>query len=245
MKRTVWMLVFATSPFWVGCGGSSSGGNAPPAGKTTSTNQVPSAGPQLSPAAEIVAQFLDSVRRGDEVTSVKLLTTVAIEELKKSGVELSPPGSPEATFVIGRTEYMDDDKDAAYVQLHWTEPDPNGGESQKIEAVFCLRLEEAGWRIASMVVEETAGTEPIVVDFESLSSQPQLAEAQQGTAPGAQGQPPANNQAGNQLGNNLAAPNQLQPPATNAPQNQLRPSTNTGNNQPTQMAQPNGNNIKR
>ncbi len=197
MKRLVWVLAFASSPFWVGCGGSGGSATNTPAGNppSASSKKEPAA---LSPSAEIVAQFLDSVRRGDEVTAGKFFTTAAVEEIQKSGYEFAPPGTPDATFVIGRTEYTDEEKDTAYVQVNWIEPDPNGGKSQETEAVFVMRLEEAGWRIASLVVDEKQivkspdGKEveesvPVVLDFESLTSQAQMAQLQanpNGQAPG-------------------------------------------------------------
>lgn len=227
MKRVFWMLLIGATPWCVGCGGSGGGtAQVPTQAPTTQTQPLASNAPELSPAAEIVAQFLDGVRRGDEVTAAKFFTAIAVEEIKKSGYEFAPPGTPDATFALGKTAYTDEEKDTAYVQVNWIEPDPNGGPSQTTEAVFVMRLEEAGWRIASLVVDElqlvkdAEGQErqesvPIALDFENLTQQAQMAQlATQAPPNGAQTTAQPNAQTATQPN---GAPNPQFPSPTQTP----------------------------
>lgn len=185
MKRFGWTLVLGSMTFWLGCGGSTAQKETPKAGNSVATKaaSLPS---NTTPPAEVVAQFLDSVRRGDEDTTAKLFTQAAIQELDKYAIKVQPPGSPEATFQIGETRYTDDDKDSALVELFWTEVSPETGDKKKTEAVFAVRLENVGWRIAGMVVETEPGKEE-VIDFENLA---QMIEE----APASGAQPPASTQ---------------------------------------------------
>ncbi len=170
MKRLGWTLVFVAAPYFAGCG--NSGGTADKKTNEAPSQQVASSAPtnpsagtakptvEMTPAAEVVAQFLDSVRRGDESTVASLLTTEAIAELNKLNIEIDPPGSPEAAFEIGKTEYTDEEKDAAYVELAWIEPVEGSAEKKRNEALFVVRKDQVGWRIAGMVIDAGEGKNP-------------------------------------------------------------------------------------
>jgi hypothetical protein len=121
----------------------------------------------VMPPAEVVALFFDSMRRGDEVQTSALLTTKAREELAKSELVIQPPGSPAATYQIGRTSFLDNAKDAAYVESILNEPTGNGTETKPWEIVWAVRLESDGWRIAGFAVEISESESPVVVDFEN------------------------------------------------------------------------------
>ncbi len=155
MKRFGWTLLLVAIPVFAGCNG---GGTAKNEGSTPNQAQVAS-GANITQAAEVVAQFLDSFRKGDETTAGRLLTQAAIAEIKKNGLEISPPGSPDSSYKLGRTEYTDEDKDTAYVEVEWTETIEGSAEKKIYETLFAVRLENNQWRIAGMVIE----TDPILL----------------------------------------------------------------------------------
>ena len=47
---------------------------------------------------EVVFKFLEAVRTGDPETAEKMLTAVALEETRKRGFDVAPPGSSTASF---------------------------------------------------------------------------------------------------------------------------------------------------
>ncbi len=128
MKRLGWILMLSAVPCLTGCTGGSSASKEKPESASTQTAK----GEAITPASEVVAQFLDSFRRGDETTAGKLLTQAAIAEIKRCNLELAPPGSPESSFEIGKTAYEDDAKDTA-----WSQPfGPNRSKAPKRNAAM-------------------------------------------------------------------------------------------------------------
>jgi hypothetical protein len=240
MRKYSWSLVFGTLLFVPACSKTEPSANNASAGTTVVNNNVPiaqqlnvSQGTQtvITPPAEVVAQFLDCLRRGDEVTTEQLLTKVAREEVAKHELEVAPPGSPTATFQIGETREVETGR--ALVESMWTEPSADGKEPTKTGVVFDVRLEEGGWRLAGMVIDMGANSEAIIVDFENISG---LLQAPPNENP--QATPPANPQVAeaaqslNQAINQAAS--QAFPNAANvAPQNNA-----PGFSAPPQLASP-------
>jgi hypothetical protein len=177
MRKLAWTLVIGSITFTTACSKSEpTANNAAGTATMASNTQAPIAQQLAAPAtnetvitppAEVVAQFLDSLRRGDEVTTAQLLTVQAREEVKKHNLEVAPPGSPTATFQIGETREVEADR--ALVESIWTEPAVEGQEAIKTGVVFDVRKEQNGWRLAGMVIDMGANSEAIVVDFENMS----------------------------------------------------------------------------
>ncbi|MFO0924821.1 MAG: hypothetical protein U0905_20335 [Pirellulales bacterium] len=184
MKRFGWTLLLVAIPVFAGCNG---GGTAKNEGSTPNQAQVAS-GANITQAAEVVAQFLDSFRKGDETTAGRLLTQAAIAEIKKNGLEISPPGSPDSSYKLGRTEYTDEDKDTAYVEVEWTETIEGSAEKKIYETLFAVRLENNQWRIAGMVIETDPNVAPEVIDFENISQNLSQELAPGATQPAGQAQ---------------------------------------------------------
>lgn len=178
--RKLFGLVMVLGTVWaVGCGGNS----APNSGakSTDSTAAVgepnvvepsqggsaPAVAGNVMPPNEVVALFFDSMRRGDEVQTAGLLTTKAREELAKYELVVQPPGSPAATYQVGRVSFLDNDKDSAYVESVLNEPTGNGSETKPWEIVWAMRLEAEGWKIAGFAFELSEDQPPMVVDFEN------------------------------------------------------------------------------
>jgi hypothetical protein len=189
MKRWMLAATLGVTSLGLGCGKSSSTTSKPSSGSSSSQLAKATDSKNEAPeAAEIVAQFLESVKKGDRDRVAGLLTDLAIESLDKAGIEVAPPGSPQATFELGETRYTDTDKDAAYVELAWTEPAEQGGVPVRSEALFALRKEPEGWRIAGMVLDNGPNQPPEIIDFENIAAlAPPGASPASATGPAAAG----------------------------------------------------------
>jgi hypothetical protein len=186
--------VMAALVWCVGCGGGS-----PPAGTETTPAAVPdssttsqrtapggSGKDTAPPPSEVVALFLDSVRRGDESVTLSLLTDLAQQEIRRSGLEVAPIGSPEARFTIGQVRYVEHDPDGAFVECMWSEPLEGSAEGMNTEVVWALRRQAGAWKVAGMAIDLGAEEEPLVIDFEDSQDLMALAG---GEEPAATAQP--------------------------------------------------------
>ena len=120
---------------------------------------------------------------GGDKSSPKGTNTVAVGEPNV----VQPPGSPLATYQVGRISYLDDAKDSAYVESILNEPTGNGQETKPWEIVWAVRLEGDGWKIAGFAFEISDDQAPMVVDFENGADMKAKIE---GTAPQPTQQPP-------------------------------------------------------
>lgn len=166
----------------------------------TQNSAAPTATANVMPPNEVVALFFESMRRGDEVQTAGLLTMKAREELAKYGLVVQPPGSPTATYQVGRVSFLDNDKDSAYVESILNEPTGVGQETKPWEIVWAMRLENDGWKIAGFAFEISPDQAPMVVDFENGADMKAKIEGvqQPATQPGTQpptqtAEAPANN----------------------------------------------------
>lgn len=171
-------LALVALPLTVGCGGSDSG-DAPSTASTSETSQETTAPAQTSsapmeivqdgsstPAAESVAIFLDSLRRGNEAAANGVLTLKAREELAKTSYVIQPLGTPEGQFKIGRVSYSDDYQDSALVECLWQEPASAGEQAVSMDIVCEVRKENVGWRISGIAVSIPETEEALILDFE-------------------------------------------------------------------------------
>lgn len=243
MKRSIGtLLILVGTALPLGCGGQADpngGGSSALATRATSATSS-----SVVPPNEIVAMFSDSIRRGDKETTIKLITLAAREEIQRRGMTIDPPGSPEASYKIGEVKFLDQDRDAAYVESFWIEPGVNGQPNQQTEVVWAVQLEPEGWRISGLAIDNGPNEEPTLVDFENL----EISSVNEGTsvantpainAPASNGgvaattvsnstglqQPPAN---GLQLPPNATAtpsPNGFTMPELSAPQISQPPNT--------------------
>lgn len=135
---------------------------------------------------EIVRVFLDAMREGKGEQLAALFSTNARAEIQKQGIKIEPPGSAQATFVIGDAAPQGD---AMLVSSLWKEPPATPGEvPQEMEVVWELRKEAAGWRVCGMAVDPGTGEEYEVVNFEKLD-EPETAAPQTRMASLPQGSP--------------------------------------------------------
>jgi len=174
MKRMMLFVVTGVFALAVGCGGNSdeSTGNsvaaAPSsnaAGKLVNSSGISNA---IIPPNEIVAMFADSIRRGDRETVNKLITEASRLEIQKQGIDLDPPGSPDASYKIGEFRFSDEDKDAGFVESLWIEPGQDGTPPHSTEVVWGVRLENGGWRICGLAIDMGTDQPAALVNFEDL-----------------------------------------------------------------------------
>ena len=119
---------------------------APPR-DVAATPDLPDESPEIA-----VDAFLKALREGDDLLAESLLTTIAREETAKRNLAVQPPGTPTASFSIGKAEYLSADKRGAHVSSVWTEQDQQNG-SVSYEIVWALRQQTDGWRIAGMATQ--------------------------------------------------------------------------------------------
>ena len=217
MKRVSFLLtVCLLGSMSVGCG-AQAGGDSPQAAAPSQadspspapgTDQTPGSGGHAQTAdiprdlapQDVVGKFLDALRSGDENVAAELLTTTARVETAKHDLAVQPPGTPQATYRVGRVEYVTENRDGAHVTSIWTEP-AGRGQKESYEIVWVMRHEPRGWRIAGMATEVVPGQAPLFLNFEDpadmlqkwrnadaeLASRQNAAAAQQARQPGATG----------------------------------------------------------
>ncbi len=148
MQRTGWTVA------WLGiallaAGCSSSGGGA-------DDQSAKSDG--LMPEA-VVANFLESVRTGNDEGAATMLTELAREMAAEHDMVIAPPGSNTASYTVGEVEILDT-KDVAHVQSSWND------EGEEHEIIWALRSTEQGWRIAGMATKVFDDLDPVLLNFE-------------------------------------------------------------------------------
>lgn len=138
---------------------------------------------------EVVALFLDSLRRGDENAANAVLTVQAQTELAKTDYVIQPLGTPEGKYKIGRVGYVDGDPTTGLVECLWSEPSPVAGQPAIEMDIVCeVHKEPQGWRISGLAVKMTGTDETFVLDFENAQS---LQEALEGATGGSDPTPSA------------------------------------------------------
>ncbi|MGV3486092.1 MAG: hypothetical protein ACO1RT_16870 [Planctomycetaceae bacterium] len=156
-----------------GCGSSAP---ATPSAEAKVAAQAPAtaASHQVSDATNVVAQFLDAIRRGGETSGAnQLLTQEAQAVLQRLGRTVQPIGSPDAVFTVTRAESVPDAPGAVLVHSTWTEP-TGDGKTESYQVVWALEDETPGWRISGLAMDLEPGKEPMIVDFENAGQMANL-----------------------------------------------------------------------
>lgn len=188
LRRLAVAALFLTLPALalLGCGGSSevadSAANRPNAPANESSAQ-----PEMRPE-EVVAQFLDRIRRGGDGNDAgEMLTLKAQSELRRIGRTVQPIGSPNARFEVSRSEEIPGEAGSALVHSVWSEPGPDG-ELIEYQVVWAVERDPQQWRISGLAMEFEPGQDPEIIDFEDGELMAQLLNAgeRQNDAPEAQ-----------------------------------------------------------
>jgi hypothetical protein len=127
----------------------------------------PGRNPSSTPAnadspASAVTEFLDAIRTGNDVAASRMLTSVARQKMGRLNRSLTPPASDTAKFTVGKVEQQ---ADGARVAATWTDVGPDG-HPKTDEAVWVLRQEPDGWRIAGVAAQVFPDKPPVLLNFE-------------------------------------------------------------------------------
>jgi hypothetical protein len=166
MRCANWMIVLAfLATCALGCG--KTDGTGGPTTGTTGNQTANNQQTQLEAPAQSVAQFLEACRTGNDVEATQMLSTIArtkVKEMKeKSSLSVTPPASDTARFEVGKVEYVGED--GAQVACNWTDLDENGKEETN-HAVWVVRREAEGWRVAGVAATVFEGEPPLLLNFE-------------------------------------------------------------------------------
>jgi len=113
--------------------------------------------------AAVVAQFLEAMRTGNDKRATSLLSGVAREKTASLNGSIRPPASDTAKFAIGKVETIGED--GARVESTWTDLDSDG-QPKTDEAIWVLRHEADGWRVAGVAARVFPGEPPLLLNFE-------------------------------------------------------------------------------
>ena len=174
----------------VGCGKQSSSGVAETgsavdrSGSAFAVSANSTLGAETVPPTDVVSQFLDLIRRGGSDSGAStLLTAKAQSELTRIGRTVQPIGSPNAKFVVTRSELLPENPNASLVHSVWQEPKDdnasatsssatansgavNSGAVLEYQVVWALQKESNQWRISGLAMEIDPGQNPLIVNFE-------------------------------------------------------------------------------
>ena len=164
-----WLRLSFVALLTVGCGQNPSPPTADSASPRTTGAEYQAEGAStaasFSTPDAAVSAFLEALRDGDDALAEAILTPKAREETAKRNLAVQPPGTPNASFRIGKIEYLSADKTGAHVNSTWTEQDQQQGPSS-FEIVWALRRQADGWRIAGMAAQVTPTEPPVFLNFE-------------------------------------------------------------------------------
>jgi hypothetical protein len=132
-------------------------------------------------AAQVVRDFLQAIKSGDETVSNDLLTPLARQKTAELDMAVAPMGSESASFQVGDVELpQEGEGELAHVASTWTDIDDDGREHTD-EILWVLRREDEGWRIGGMATKVFEDQPPLLLDFEDpvdMRRKQQLAEAE-------------------------------------------------------------------
>ncbi len=166
MKRFSWILAtVSVLGFAVGCGGPKE--STPPASQESASPSTPASNTtslkNKNPGEAVIA-FLEALRSGDDQVAESLLTTRAREETARQNLTVQPPGTPNATYTVGRVEYPKDG--TAYVECQWTERYDDGTQ-ETFDVVWIMHQENAGWHVSGMATQLGDSEEVVMLNFEN------------------------------------------------------------------------------
>jgi hypothetical protein len=119
--------------------------------------------PKTDDPAAAVAVFLEALRTGDDETATQMLSTIAREKTVALTGNIKPPATDTAKYTVGKVTYVGDD--GAQVTSTWTDLDEEG-QAVTDTAIWVLRKEETGWRVAGVAAEVFPGEPPVLQNFE-------------------------------------------------------------------------------
>ena len=162
MYRNTVALVLLALVCIAGCG--KSGDSKPVSAESSGNAQATNAAASGAETPEgAVTVFLSAVCAGDDQRVAGMLTDLARQKTAEMDLEVAPPGSDSAQFVVGKVEYVDDS--TARVACTWSDLNEDGDRTEE-SILWALRHSEAGWRIAGMAPTIFPGEPPLLLNFE-------------------------------------------------------------------------------
>jgi hypothetical protein len=164
MRKMFWLVLPAVLVIVAGCGKSDATKDSASANSVSSaTGGTAQSIAKLEGPAAAAYEFLEAVRTGNDEKARSLLSSVAREKTAALNRSVTPAASDTATFTVGKVEYVN--QDGARVACTWTDL---GENNQRVndEAIWVLRLEDAGWRIAGVAAQVVPGEPPLLLNFE-------------------------------------------------------------------------------
>jgi hypothetical protein len=110
-----------------------------------------------------VTEFLHAIKTGNDARATQMLSAMARQKTSALNRSVSPPASDTAKFEVGKVDYKAED--LAGVHCTWTDLDEKG-EPQTDEAMWMVRREPQGWRIAGVAATVFPGEPPLLLNFE-------------------------------------------------------------------------------
>jgi hypothetical protein len=138
-----------------GCGSAQQEAQSP-SGNTAATPEVKSDGRKPD---EVVRLFFEGLKTGDETKIQAMLTA------KARANDLINPEPRNASFQVGEVRFVSDA--IAHVPSVWTFFDEGGQKIGTDEAIWALRLEPEGWRIAGTMMQVPDLQRMVALDFEN------------------------------------------------------------------------------
>ena len=178
-----WLLAAPALGLLAGCGQSATNEVAADQDEGTDKEGEATASPAVAgPAAgEVVQEFLEAIKTGDETKSNDLLTPLARQKTAEMDMAVAPMGSDSASFTVGEVEFPEEGGgQLAHVASTWTDIDEDG-QPHTDEILWVLRHDEQGWRIAGMATKVFEDEAPLLLNFEDptdMRRKQQLAEAE-------------------------------------------------------------------
>jgi hypothetical protein len=173
--------------------------------ETTSTEPSADTLPAVASATpeEAIHELMTAYKTGDDAKASALLTEKSRQETERTSKSVSPPGSPNMQFKVGKVSYVSEAKDAAHVDCYISEVGPDG-EKFESEVVWFLRKEPKGWRVAGIAMKPFPDLAAVLYNFEDqddmdrkfelVSAEAERREIEQAKATLMQAQQPSNNE---------------------------------------------------
>lgn len=149
------------------------------------SDQVTQIGPGDKPAAssshakaetpdKVVIKFLEAARTGDQKRLAEFMTAAARDQTAKHSINFELESYQNASFEVGKYEFLTPEKDTAHVACKWTDRDADGATFSH-DVLWVLRKEDdEGWRVAGMITRPFPDLPPVAFNYESF---PELMEA--------------------------------------------------------------------
>jgi hypothetical protein len=146
------------------------------------SDQVTEIGPTDKPASshskaetpdKVVIRFLEAARTGDQKRLAEFMTAAAREQTAKHSINFELEAYQNASFEVGKFEFLTPEKDTAHVACKWTDRDADGATFSH-DVLWVLRKEDEGWRVAGMITRPFPDLPPVAFNYESF---PELMEA--------------------------------------------------------------------